>query len=282
MGNGSTSRPVEALVDQPSLPRTAWGVARCFANWPRIFAQRGLGRLSQRQPGLILRARCGITFETVPGDAAWSTVLDTFVFDCYRLSDLPGGIEVVVDIGANIGAFALAVAARFPHARVYCYEPGARAFDQLVRNVTNNGLAGRVQTHKCAVVGSSREPVVDLWEPALSSSLSSIVPGLAGEGVAPGRWEHVPAVELGSVLGTVGGPVDVLKLDVEGAEYEIFGSTAAKCLSLVSNIVVEYHAVPGVGPTDIARGLEEAGFAWLRHEHNNALPGCGYLWFRRR
>src|SRR5882672_6964366 len=43
--------------------------------------------------------------------------------DCYRLSDVKRPVRTVLDIGANIGLFALAARQQFPGALIHCYEP---------------------------------------------------------------------------------------------------------------------------------------------------------------
>jgi hypothetical protein len=45
--------------------------------------------------------------------------------DCYRLAEISAPVETVLDIGANIGLFAIAARHHFPTATIHCYEPNA-------------------------------------------------------------------------------------------------------------------------------------------------------------
>jgi FkbM family methyltransferase len=127
-----------------------------------------------------------------------------------------------VDVGANIGYYTL-LAARAVGAqgRVHAFEPNAAVRQRLETNVALNQL-GNIQVHGQAVARASGE--VRFYASALpeNDGISSIFPGdgRASEGAV------VPAVSLDDFEGrlTSGGgrPIDLLKIDVEGAEIEVF------------------------------------------------------------
>jgi FkbM family methyltransferase len=64
------------------------------------------------------------------------------VYASYDLSVPPGGL--VLDIGANIGMFALYAAAKFPGAKVWCFEPAPHCLERLRPNVSRLGANARV------------------------------------------------------------------------------------------------------------------------------------------
>ncbi|MDQ6949991.1 MAG: FkbM family methyltransferase, partial [Actinomycetota bacterium] len=67
---------------------------------------------------------------------------------------------------------------------------------------------------------------------------------------------------LASVLDDTGmADVDVIKMDCEGAEFEIVPSLGGDLLGRVRAIIGEYHPFPGRGPKDLRRELESAGFS---------------------
>ena len=72
---------------------------------------------------------------------------EVFESDAYWKHGLrlrPG--EIVLDVGANIGMFALGVAARFPGVVVHAFEPMPRVYEALVENARRCDLA-RIETH---------------------------------------------------------------------------------------------------------------------------------------
>jgi FkbM family methyltransferase len=186
---------------------------------------------------------------------------------------------VFVDVGANIGAFALDVVARWPLARGACYEPGFRAYGALASNIASNDRPGRVRVSRVAIVGWSGSATVDLFEHLSDSCTSTVVPERAPDDASSiGRWVVVPAESLQAVLAQWPGGIDLMKIDVEGAEYDIILGTPVGALSAVRNAVIEYHAVAGHSVDELAERFASAGFVWRRWERS-ALPGQGLCWW---
>jgi FkbM family methyltransferase len=86
-------------------------------------------------------------------------------------------------------------------------------------------------------------------------------------GISADRSERVPAVTLGSLLSALPGGRIVLKLDIEGAEYEVLEHIDAALLVRVApgDLCVDFH------------GDRIAGFSRKRHEHLvERLLAAGY------
>jgi FkbM family methyltransferase len=212
-------------------------MARQLQNWREVWAAYSSGA-----PVPALRFRNGLVFHSGPGDAAGFLFFEIFANGCYRRG-LPAALTGdVVDIGANIGAFTLEAATRYPGSIVHAYEPDPRTCDMLRRNIEANGLASRVRVWNEAVAG---EPgTLRLWRGDGSVVVSAHLPAhLRGEPC------DVPAVTLQKVLARTAGRIGVLKLDCEGAEAEIL-EAAGPALDAVDFIVAEYHPslVPEVVP----------------------------------
>ena len=201
--------------------------------------------------------------------------------DAYRLGNLQFDAQapVFVDIGANIGAFALDVCSRWPDARVVCFEPAPGAFTHLVSNLEANGCAARVATVAAAVTGESEPSFVSLFERPSDSCTSTTVEAFAHAlARPPGRWLRVPAVCLDEVIAGIEGGIDCLKLDVEGAEYDIITGTRLGTLRQLRHVVVEYHPVPDREFAELVERFAQVGLAWTRWERSPE-PGRGVCWF---
>src|SRR5262245_3883794 len=119
------------------------------ANWPEYL----YNYLTRKRRRGEYRMRNGIRLVDEMGDVP-GTMAVVFVRQEYgALKEF----RTIVDIGAHLGVFAVYAASSCPDARIYCYEPEERNFDQLKFNVSLNELRPRVSTVRCAVA-STDEP----------------------------------------------------------------------------------------------------------------------------
>jgi len=118
-----------------------------------------------------------------------------------------------IDIGANIGLYALFVAARAgPGARILAVEPQPKVFDRLVYNIRLNPF-GTVKAVACAIADKPGELTMFLDPKNSGESSVKIVAS------SEARTVRVPATTLLDLIRGEGfGRVDAVKLDVEGAE----------------------------------------------------------------
>jgi FkbM family methyltransferase len=118
-----------------------------------------------------------------------------------------------VDIGANVGAYSLFVAARAGGtARILAVEPQPEIFDRLAYNISLNPF-GTIKAVDCAVADKTGELTLFLDPRNKGESSVKLVASSQGGSV------RVPAVTLLDLLNQEGfSKVDAIKLDVEGAE----------------------------------------------------------------
>jgi FkbM family methyltransferase len=144
-----------------------------------------------------------------------------------------GGGPVVIDAGANIGLFSLAVLLAQPLASVYSLEPDTRTFRVLNRNVRENpGL--RWQAFPLALW----KTVGPLTFGATDQSTASRVYELAPSG----RVEQVDAITLSAFVDAHRlKKITLLKIDIEGAEEAVLTHDNA-VLDRVEHLVLEIHS----------------------------------------
>lgn len=179
--------------------------------------------------------------------------------DGWRLA--PGG--TVVDVGANVGVFALWAATRAGAGRVVCAEPSPQALDGLRANVARNRLTS-VTVLPVAVGGERRKAILYNRGPTVMDTLyardhygSTFRPGHEVEVVTLAELFEAAQVDR----------CDLLKLDCEGAEYEILLGAGHDTLARVDAIVMEYHVgLNGHGVEVLVERLGEQGFAVRRFD----------------
>jgi FkbM family methyltransferase len=171
----------------------------------------------------------------------------------------------VIDVGAHRGQFALFASVRFPSAHLYCVEPQdeARACIEAViplRRLTTIAYAVGV-----------REEVASLHVTSRSDSSSLRTPtALAGQAFAGAKTVSTHAVKVRRLDDVLSGeaaptPPILLKIDVQGAEYEALAG-APLLLATVHTVLVEvsfreFYAGQKLA-ADVVRLLGEQGFSW--------------------
>jgi len=170
-----------------------------------------------------------------------------FLRDEYRLKDIaPGSLDTVIDIGGHIGTFAVRVAP-LAH-RVLCYEPMAESYDLLVHNVSR---FPSVEAYRMAVAGwrgnaklfLGKNPMRNSFFPSLTNSREERSLTVECTTLADIFAEH--SIER----------CDLLKIDCEGAEYDILYSLAKEFWLRIQKICMEYHPVGGVDKTRTGEAL---------------------------
>jgi FkbM family methyltransferase len=146
--------------------------------------------------------------------------------------------DVVLDVGAHVGVITCLVAGMVPDGRVHAFEASARNFAYLERNVAGNGL-GNVTPRRVAVYDGS----VDQLElsVAADNTASSFVSETA---TREGDVEVVPAISLDAWAAAEGiERVDLVKLDVEGAEVRVLDGARRLLARHEPDLVIELNPV---------------------------------------
>jgi FkbM family methyltransferase len=136
----------------------------------------------------------------------------------------------ILDCGANIGLATLFYKRAYPRARVTAFEADPNISTLLRENLARNGAGDVEVVH--AAVWTSDGPIDFVCEGSDSGAVAALTPSIAG----PSR--QVPAVRLRAFLARE--EIDLLKLDVEGAELAVLVD-CADVLERVRAVHVEVH-----------------------------------------
>lgn len=175
---------------------------------------------------------------------------------------------VVIDIGANIGVFALYAAHCGRANKVFAYEPNSESFQFLLKNISVNHLENTIIPHRLAVTGASGGMVKF---PKKSSMYNAII-----EGESDTDFEEVETTSLSTMLSNVE-KIDLLKLDCEGAEYDILMKSDQNVFNKISAIRMEYHLGR---EAEVSAFLGQYGF--IRCHFNRDSEQTGNLWYRKQ
>lgn len=160
----------------------------------------------------------------------------------------------VVVIGAQIGVYTVLAAKKAYRGKVYSYEPFPESFALLKENVALNHLKN-VLVFNTAVSGTSGKKI--LYVSQSNTGAHSLFPD-------PGkRRVEVKTITLDKLISDNKlKAIDLLKIDVEGSEYEIILNSSKNTLARIKRIIMEYHdhIVPGMRHTMIMEKLGQAGF----------------------
>ncbi len=153
------------------------------------------------------------------------------------LSELVHTTDVCIDIGANIGVLTLLFARLAPEGRVYAFEPGDTSFAYLSRNVADADAAN---------VDAAQLGVYDRTG-ALTLQVSPSHPGgayISQTDAHESASESVPVTRLDDwVADRDLAHVDVIKLDIEGAELRVLDGARATLERFRPVLVVECNPV---------------------------------------
>ena len=183
----------------------------------------------------------------------------------------------VVDVGAAMGDFTVHAARLCPRGTVYAFEPLPESFARLEEHVRLNGVTN---------VRASAEAIA-----AEKGTLALYtVTGLSGQHRTAGDGTSaaapaitVPALTLGMAFERHGiARCDLLKIDCEGAEFEILLGLSPEDFARIARIVLEYHDhVTAHTHEELASRLEERGFD-VTVRPNPAWRELGFLYAQNR
>ncbi len=135
---------------------------------------------------------------------------------------------LILDCGANIGFSTLNYLRQYPKAKVVAFEPDPQFAPVLRRNLERNGAAD-VEVVEAAAWISKGEA---RW----------LCEGIDGSKILELGQEAADTAVVRTVdlAGYLDGPVDLLKLDIEGAEYAVLEHLGGR-LGNVRNALIECH-----------------------------------------
>ncbi|MDT4927839.1 MAG: hypothetical protein QOF92_706 [Pseudonocardiales bacterium] len=247
---------------------------KAFVNWPQILRDMTLGRGGRGPAELTFRTRSGLLINTPNRPGARVPVYEIFADDSYRFEWFLGPLLQrpiqVLDIGAHVGTFSCRLTQLHPQARVQAFEPSTTTAEFLRRNVEQNHVNDRVQVFESALAGSTGVAMFD------DNGAGSGLNGLVAAGHSTGVGVEVHTIAFDDAVADAPAPVDVVKIDCEGGEYDLVLGSKPESWANVQRVVIEHHPVPGHAWPELRDYFAAAGLT-VQDIDEAGVHGCVWL-----
>lgn len=180
--------------------------------------------------------------------------------------------SVVLDVGAYIGQYTLLAAKYAPHGAVIAFEPHPESYQRLQAHVVRNRFA---HVHLLNKAAGERASVLTLsldHEPSCSRIISA--------SPSVNKTIEVDVISIDQVVREMSLPrVDVIKIDVEGAEGAVVRGAQETLARFRPLLIVEMdrgrEQAFGDTPESLQRTLQDLGYTLYRLQRNRLAPVDG-------
>jgi FkbM family methyltransferase len=240
--------------------RTFFELIKSIRNWPDALELR---LWQSRRRLRLLEFRNGINVVLRGGTNEWAILHELFFAGGYAaalnwLSARPEAKPCVLDLGGNIGLFALLAARNNPLAKIISFEPGPPNCQMLRMNLlANPDLARQIELREEAVAGTSGEAIWNFHPDDPSGS--SLV---GGKGDSSSNAIKVKLVSFAECVAQAAGDVVLVKMDIEGAEWDVLAKTPPEAWARVQAVALEVHEAGSGGRSqdDFLNEMKRLGF----------------------
>ena len=171
--------------------------------------------------------------------------------------------DIIIDIGAHIGLFSLLVSKSCSDGKIFSFEPIQENFNLLVDNLKSNKL-NNVFPFNLAVAKNTSDVKLFLDNDDSAHSIFG----------KDTNFVSVKAISLQKIFDENDiNFCKILKLDCEGAEYEIIDSLPDKYFDKIENIIIEYHLADSKPELvkNLIMKIKNAGFKITTRPHYNDM-----------
>jgi FkbM family methyltransferase len=183
--------------------------------------------------------------------------LSVVMEDVYGLKKSGRSLRNILDVGSNVGFFAAAARAHFPNALIHAYEPNPSIRTHIENQAKEFGFK-----YFGEAVGGHAGSVEMSFQAGSDINLGRVDEGKGGT---------ITKIPLETAVERMGGAIDLIKMDCEGSEWEMFRESG--CWPQIAAVTMEYHLFKGERHADVKRTVESLGYAI---DHWTFAPDCHY------
>jgi len=154
----------------------------------------------------------------------------------FNLNFKPG--DIILDLGANLGIISILLSKKFPFTKIYSFEASIINYNNFIKNINSNGCTN-INPFNLAVWSESNK-ILEIPTSPTNSGGSSIF-------YKPEFYQMYPITKVKTIslsdifLNNNIDSCKLLKIDVEGSEYEIFKNLKPEYYNKINNIAIEFH-----------------------------------------
>lgn len=178
--------------------------------------------------------------------------------------------KIVLDIGANIGAYSIYCA--LAGAEVYAYEPDDYNYQMLLDNIALNNLQDKITVYHEAIFKTSGKQTLINGQGA-SFIQGRKTPTPEAQKVLDRTelpTQEITTVTLKQAVKRIGKKIDVCKIDIEGSEYFMFEKADEATMNTIRFITMEFHSA-----SDSTYGQLIATLQKTHNIHAFGVPAMG-------
>ena len=156
--------------------------------------------------------------------------------------------KVIIDAGANIGLASIYFANKYPIAKIIAIEPEKNNYQMLEKNVEKykniiplqSALWHKNESIRLVDTGLGTDSFITQKNDEINSSFQGVLSHLVNKNKYSSVYYHVPGMSMDKILKDYGlQEVDILKIDIEGAEQHVFDNSADTWIHKINSIVIE-------------------------------------------
>jgi len=183
---------------------------------------------------VIFETRSGLKIKIRVNSTDLMALTHVWMIQEYSGDDFPiSNDDVIIDVGAHIGLFALFASQFCKNGKIFCYEPIKENYKILIENIEMNQIQN-IFPNNLAVTKKTSRVKIFLNDDQSGHSMF----------IQNKNFVEVDSKSLSDIFIDNGiKECDFLKLDCEGAEYEIVESLSADLFTKINKTVIEYHMV---------------------------------------
>ena len=178
---------------------------------------------------------------------------------------------LIFDIGANVGYFSLATFMKFPKSVVHSFEPHPFNFKFMQEQANRYGSYSWV-LHKKAVGNKNGKIKLNTVSTASYTSMATIF-----DSTEERETFWAESIDLDSFIReNIERNIDFMKIDCEGAEYDIVYNLSEETFAKIDSLCIETHLGPEAGQDihSLNTRINQAGFETKTLEDG----ATGYIW----
>jgi FkbM family methyltransferase len=197
---------------------------------------------------------------------------EIFFDEIYLLNSLTEPL-LIIDAGAHIGLASVWFRSQYPNAHIIAIEPNWMTYELLKENIEINQI-NNIELINVALGKNkgSRELFFEEGDDGWNSIASFNKGGWRGDRDQSSIKVRVNT--LSEIIDRLSIPIDILKLDIEGAEQSVLFEVQ-KHLNIIRNIIIEFHPVKGNSLKKITKYLRNNGFKVEIINDNDKLAQFG-------